>query len=46
MATAGFLRIVMVDTNKKTIDVKTYSPYVDAWKLAPDQQFSFENVDF
>jgi len=40
----GFLRIVTIDPENKTISVKTYSPYINGYKTEPDQQFVFENV--
>jgi hypothetical protein len=42
----GFLRILTIDPENNRISVKTYSPYINQYKTAPDQQFSFENVDF
>lgn len=42
----GFLRILTFNLENATIDVKTYSPYLDRYKQAEDQQFSFEDVDF
>lgn len=42
----GFLRMVTIDPGAGTISVKAYSPYVDAYKTAADQQFVFENVRF
>ncbi len=42
----GFLRILTIDTKHKKIDVKTYSPYIQAYKTEPWQQFCFENVEF
>lgn len=42
----GFMRILTIDTDKKTIDVKTYSPYTDKYDTRSHQQFSFENVTF
>ncbi len=42
----GFLRILSIDTKKKTISVKTYSPVTDTYKREADQEFIFENVDF
>lgn len=42
----GFLRIVTIDPEAKTISVKTYSPYIDKYKREPNQQFVFENVRF
>ncbi len=40
----GFLRIVKIHPRKKTVSVKTYSPYLDVYKIEAHQQFSFENV--
>lgn len=42
----GFLRIVTIDTQKKTISVQSYSPYTKEFKTEPDQQFIYENVAF
>lgn len=42
----GFLRLVTIDTHAKTIAVKTYSPYLDAYKTEPNQEFVFDAVDF
>lgn len=42
----GFLRIVKVDTEQKTIAVSTYSPWLDAFKEDAAHDFSFENVKF
>lgn len=42
----GYLRLVTIDTHKKTISVKTYSPYVDNYKTEPNQQFVFNDVVF
>lgn len=41
----GFLRILTIDPVKKTIDVKTYSPYTGQYKTEGDQQFRFEDAD-
>lgn len=42
----GFLRILNIDIEKKTISVKTYSPITDTYKRESDQEFVFENVNF
>ncbi|MEJ7691864.1 metallophosphoesterase [Daejeonella sp.] len=42
----GFLRIVSLDPKGKTIDVKSYSPYLKQYKVEDDQQFTFEGVSF
>ncbi|SEK27893.1 metallophosphoesterase [Parapedobacter koreensis] len=42
----GFLRLVSFDIKRKTITVKTYSPYLDAYKTEPDQEFIFDHVEF
>ncbi|MDR0542864.1 MAG: metallophosphoesterase [Dysgonamonadaceae bacterium] len=42
----GFMRILTIDVENKTIDVKTYSPYVNQYKIAENQQFVFQNVQF
>lgn len=42
----GFLRIVKVDLKKEEISVSTYSPWLDAYKEDPENDFSFENVKF
>lgn len=41
---SGFLRIIKVNKKQKTIAVKTYSPWLDAFKTAATQQFVFSNV--
>lgn len=35
----GFLRILRFDPDAKTLAVTTYSPYLDAWKHDPDNEF-------
>lgn len=42
----GFLRIIKVDTQQKTISVSTYSPWLDAFKEDVAHDFNFENVKF
>ena len=42
----GFLRILTIDVKAKTIDVKTYSPFIDQYNTDENQQFVFENVEF
>ncbi len=42
----GYLRIVTMDSRNRTVDVKTYSPFVDEFEDTPDNSFRFENVDF
>ncbi|HMC01426.1 MAG TPA: metallophosphoesterase [Flavobacteriaceae bacterium] len=43
---SGYLRIIKVDKKNKVISVKTYSPWLDAYKTEPEHEFSFENVQF
>lgn len=43
---SGYLRIIKVDKNHKTISVKTYSPWLDTFKTEPEHEFKFENVQF
>ena len=42
----GFLRIVTVNPTKKTVSVKSYSPYINEYKTDIEHQFSFKEVDF
>ena len=42
----GYLRLMTFDTKKKTVDVKTYSPLLNKYDEAEDQQFVLKNVDF
>ena len=42
----GFLRLVTIDRKNKRISVKTYSPHLDEFNTAADQQFVFEDVAF
>ena len=42
---SGFLRLVTVDPKANTVEVKTYSPYLDRYKTAPEHQFKIEKVD-
>lgn len=42
----GKMRILTIDTKKRTIDVKTYSPYRGEYDTRSHQQFIFENVKF
>lgn len=42
----GFLRLVTVNTKRRTISVKSYSPYLNKYKTEPDQQFVIEHVPF
>lgn len=41
---SGYLRIIKVDKKAKTISVKTYSPWLDAYKTEPAHEFIFNNV--
>lgn len=43
---SGDLRIMTFDPANGKVDVKTYSPLLDRYDTAPDQQFVIENVDF
>ena len=40
MGGSGFLRIMSVHADGRTIDVTTYSPYLDEHKTDPDNQFT------
>ena len=41
----GYLRIVTFCPVQQKVSVQTYSPYLDRYDTAPDQQFEFLNVD-
>lgn len=43
---SGFLRIIKVDRKAKSISVKTYSPWLNKFKIEPDHEFIFTNVEF
>jgi hypothetical protein len=40
----GWLRILDMDMKKKTLSVKTYSPYINQYKEEPAHQFMIKNV--
>ncbi|GAB1416692.1 hypothetical protein MASR2M117_20980 [Paludibacter sp.] len=40
----GFLRMIDIYPTKKIMSVRTYSPFINKYKTAKDQQFTFENV--
>ena len=40
----GFLRIIDIDPEQSTMNVRTYSPYLYEFKEEDDQQFSFDGV--
>lgn len=42
----GFLRILELNFKKKSLQVKTFSPYLNDYKLDKEQNFEFENVNF
>jgi hypothetical protein len=42
----GYLRLVEVDPQNSTVDVKTYSPYLDQFMTDSENQFTFTNVIF
>ena len=42
----GWLRILDLDYKKKTLNVSTYSPYINKYKEEPAQQFIIENIYF
>lgn len=42
----GFLRILTMDTESGTVDVKTYSPLINRFDESPEHQFRFDGVDF
>lgn len=37
---SGFLRILKIDLKRQLLSVKTYSPYLNSYKTAEDQQFT------
>lgn len=39
---SGFLRIVTINLKRQEVSVKTYSPYLNTYKTAPDQQFTIQ----
>jgi hypothetical protein len=41
----GWLRILTFYPEQQKVTVETYSPYLDQYNTAPDQQFEFLNVD-
>lgn len=41
----GYLRLITVNPEANTVEVKTYSPYLDKYMTEPQQQFEFQNVD-
>lgn len=38
----GYLRLLEFDANGRNVRVRTYSPSLDVWAVAPDQQFDLE----
>lgn len=42
----GWLRILDMNYKKKTLNVSTYSPYINKYKEEPAQQFIIENIYF
>lgn len=42
----GYLRILTIHPRRGTMDVQTYSPYLEKYNTDKDQQFSFQNVAF
>ncbi|MGI8600638.1 MAG: metallophosphoesterase [Chitinophagaceae bacterium] len=40
----GWLRVLEMDWRKKTLSVKTYSPYINQYKEEPAHQFIIKNV--
>lgn len=40
----GFLRIIKVNPENKNIEVKTYSPWLEAYKTEKEHNFTFENI--
>lgn len=40
----GFLRVLDINTNSNTLNVQSYSPYLNEYKEEEDQHFSFENI--
>ncbi len=41
----GYLRVVTFYPDQQKVTVETYSPYLDQYRIEPDQQFEFLNVD-
>jgi hypothetical protein len=44
MGGSGYLRILDIDPKSKSVKVKTYSPYLDAYKTEPDQEFVLSDL--
>ncbi|GAB3415800.1 metallophosphoesterase [Niabella aquatica] len=44
MGGSGYLRILDIDPRAKSVKVQTYSPYLDAYKHEPDQEFLLTDV--
>ncbi|MES2447798.1 MAG: metallophosphoesterase [Bacteroidota bacterium] len=42
----GFLRIIDLNFKKNTVNIKTYSPYLNEYKLEKEHNFDFEQVNF
>ena len=40
----GYMRILTIDPGKRTMDVKTYSPYFDEWKTGEKEQLTISNL--
>lgn len=40
----GFLRILDIDTSTCTLNVRSYSPYLNEYKKEEDQHFQFKNI--
>jgi len=41
----GFLRIIDIDPENSKMYVRTYSPYLNIFKIENDQEFSFDNLN-
>ncbi|MCF7560451.1 metallophosphoesterase [Sabulilitoribacter multivorans] len=42
---SGYLRLIKVNKNDKTISVKTYSPWLKTFKTEPEHEFTFKDVN-
>jgi hypothetical protein len=43
---SGYLRLLTFNTKNGTVDVKTYSPYLNTYLTDPKNQFTLSGVDF
>lgn len=42
---SGYLRLIKVNKKDNTISVKTYSPWLKAFKTEPEHEFTFKDVN-